>query len=63
MPDSFLRSHVSDSLSRRDLLKMGAAAMAGTAGLDWSQSELEAADSKRPQVAGIFTQFFYVINI
>jgi len=59
MSDSFQRSRFSDSMSRRDLLKMGAAAMAGTAGLDWSLQGLEAADSKRPQVAGIFTQFFY----
>jgi len=49
----------SSSMSRRDMLKLGATAMAGAAGMEWSQPGLEAAETKRPQVAGIFTQFFY----
>ncbi|MFK7776506.1 MAG: hypothetical protein QM501_00105, partial [Gimesia sp.] len=59
MTDSFHQPQLPGSMSRRDLLKMGAAAIAGSAGLDWSQRGLQAADGKRPQVAGIFTQFFY----
>lgn len=59
MSDANRSQRLSDSLSRRDVLKLGAAAMAGSAGLNWLQSDLGAAETKRPQVAAIYTQFFY----
>ncbi|MFH1302626.1 MAG: hypothetical protein ABIK07_16310 [Planctomycetota bacterium] len=59
MSDANRPHALSDSLSRRDLLKLGAAAMAGTAGLNWLQPDLGAAETKRPKVAAIYTQFFY----
>lgn len=51
---------LSESLSRRDLLKLGAAALAGTAGLNWLNPGQAAAGTKRPQVAAIYTQCFYL---
>lgn len=47
-------------LSRRELLKMSAATFAGSTGLNWQKLASEAAESKRPQVAAIYTEFFYI---
>ncbi|QDV49842.1 twin-arginine translocation signal domain-containing protein [Gimesia fumaroli] len=52
-------ANLPDSLSRRDVLKLGAAAMAGSAGLNWLSPNASAAETKRPQVAAIYTQFFF----
>lgn len=59
MTDAFDHQPFAPSISRRQLLKMSAATFAGSTGLNWENIAVEAKESKRPQVAGIFTQFFY----
>ena len=60
MTDTFSHQSLS-SLSRREMLKLSAAAFAGTAGLNWQQQALHAAEeNKRPTVAAIYTQCFYL---
>lgn len=60
MTDAFHHQPLSPSFSRRQWLKMSAASIAGATGLNWQKLALEAAESKRPQVAAIYTEFFYI---
>lgn len=60
MTDALHLQQTSPALSRRDWLKLSAATLAGSTSLNWQKLDLEAAESKRPNVAAIYTEFYYI---